>query len=62
MTEIKSGDDVGDDEQSVLSLGVKAIDCFFFERCPKGSPRSVLPDLEDGNETPPRIEVFRMEE
>jgi hypothetical protein len=38
MTDIQDGDDVGDAEQSVLSLAVKAIDTFF-ENCSEESPR-----------------------
>jgi hypothetical protein len=39
MTEVQYSDDIGGDEQSVLSLGVKAIDAVF-EKCSKGSTRS----------------------
>jgi hypothetical protein len=60
MTESQDRDDVSDDERSVLSLAVKAIDTFF-ENCSEGSPRSVLPGLDDDDDTP-RIEVVSMKD
>jgi hypothetical protein len=49
--ELESSDDIGDDEQSVLSSAVKAIHIFFV-KCLEGSPRSVLPGLDDDIDTP----------
>lgn len=57
MTEIQdSADDIGDDEESALSLGAKAIDDYC-EKCAKGSPQSVISGLEDEDDTP-RIAIF----